>query len=121
METLGIPEGATVTVEVREARVLVESVVPADLREASKRALEKPDADWNIWPDSSPFACRHTRAARLHDAGHGLGASFAKRWRRRAARISRYAPADGRALRRRRHHSTSSAFGGRYLAGASLS
>jgi len=41
MDALGIPEGATVTVEVREARVSVESVVPADLREASKRALEK--------------------------------------------------------------------------------
>jgi len=41
MEKLGIAEGATVVVEVREARVSVEPVVPADLREASKRALEK--------------------------------------------------------------------------------
>jgi antitoxin component of MazEF toxin-antitoxin module len=41
MDALGIPDGATVTVEVREARVIVEPVVPADLREASERALEK--------------------------------------------------------------------------------
>jgi antitoxin component of MazEF toxin-antitoxin module len=41
MEALGIPEGASVTVEVREARVIVEPVIPADLREAAERALEK--------------------------------------------------------------------------------
>jgi antitoxin component of MazEF toxin-antitoxin module len=41
MDALGIPDGATVTVEVREARVIVEPVVPADLREASAWALEK--------------------------------------------------------------------------------
>jgi antitoxin component of MazEF toxin-antitoxin module len=41
MDTLGIPEGATVVVEVREARVVVEPVIPADLREASERALKK--------------------------------------------------------------------------------
>jgi len=41
METLGIPEGATVTVEVREAHVSVEPVLAADLREASAWALEK--------------------------------------------------------------------------------
>jgi len=41
MEKLGIAEGATVVVEVREARVHVEPVVAADLREASAWALEK--------------------------------------------------------------------------------
>jgi antitoxin component of MazEF toxin-antitoxin module len=41
METLGIPEGATVTVEVREAHVSVEPVLAADLREASAWALQK--------------------------------------------------------------------------------
>ena len=41
MDALGIPDGATVTVEVREARVIVEPVVPADLREASAWALDK--------------------------------------------------------------------------------
>jgi antitoxin component of MazEF toxin-antitoxin module len=41
LETLGIPEGATVTVEVREARVSTEPVLAADLREASAWALEK--------------------------------------------------------------------------------
>jgi antitoxin component of MazEF toxin-antitoxin module len=41
MEALGIPEGATVTVEVRQARVSVEPVLAADLREASAWALEK--------------------------------------------------------------------------------
>jgi antitoxin component of MazEF toxin-antitoxin module len=41
MDALGIPEGASVTVEVREARVIVEPVIPADLREAAERALEK--------------------------------------------------------------------------------
>ena len=41
MEALGIPEGATVTVEVREARVSVEPVLAADLREVADRVLEK--------------------------------------------------------------------------------
>jgi antitoxin component of MazEF toxin-antitoxin module len=41
LEALGIPEGATVTVEVREARVSVEPVLAADLREPAARALEK--------------------------------------------------------------------------------
>jgi len=41
MEKLGIAEGATVVVEVREARVHVEPVMAADLREASAWALEK--------------------------------------------------------------------------------
>ena len=41
MERLGIAEGATVTVEVREARVTVEPVLADDLREASDWALEK--------------------------------------------------------------------------------
>jgi antitoxin component of MazEF toxin-antitoxin module len=41
LDRLGIPDGATVTVEVREARVSVEPVLAADLREASDRALEK--------------------------------------------------------------------------------
>jgi len=41
METLGIPEGATVTVEVREARVSTELVLAADLREVADRVLEK--------------------------------------------------------------------------------
>jgi len=41
LDALGIADGATVTVEVREARVSVEPVIPADLREASERALEK--------------------------------------------------------------------------------
>lgn len=40
LESLGIPEGATVTVEVREARVSVEPVLATDLREASAWALE---------------------------------------------------------------------------------
>jgi antitoxin component of MazEF toxin-antitoxin module len=41
MEILGIPEGATVTVEVREARVSMEPVLAADLREVADRVLEK--------------------------------------------------------------------------------
>jgi antitoxin component of MazEF toxin-antitoxin module len=41
MQALGIPEGATVTVEVREARVSVEPVLAADLREVADRVLEK--------------------------------------------------------------------------------
>jgi len=41
MEKLGITDGATVVVEVREARVHVEPVLAADLREASEWALEK--------------------------------------------------------------------------------
>jgi antitoxin component of MazEF toxin-antitoxin module len=41
MESLGIPEGATVTVEVRETRVSVEPVLAADLHGPAARALEK--------------------------------------------------------------------------------
>ena len=41
MEKLGITDGATVVVEVREARVIVEPVIPADLRDAVERALKK--------------------------------------------------------------------------------
>jgi antitoxin component of MazEF toxin-antitoxin module len=40
LERLHIPEGATVTVEVREARVQVEPVLPPDLREAADWVLE---------------------------------------------------------------------------------
>ena len=40
LERLQIPEGATVTVEVREARVRVEPVLPPDLREAADWVLE---------------------------------------------------------------------------------
>jgi antitoxin component of MazEF toxin-antitoxin module len=41
MERLGIREGATVSVEVREAIVSVEPVLAADLREVADRVLEK--------------------------------------------------------------------------------
>lgn len=39
LERLGIPEGAAVSVEVRQVEVTVSPVLPKHLREASERAL----------------------------------------------------------------------------------
>lgn len=39
LERLGIPEGATVSVEVRQVEVTVKPILPAHLRDASERAL----------------------------------------------------------------------------------
>jgi putative addiction module antidote len=40
LERLGIPEGATVVVEVRQAEVTVAPILPKHLREASDKALQ---------------------------------------------------------------------------------
>lgn len=39
LERLGIPEGATVSVEVREVAVVVNPLLPKHLKDASERAL----------------------------------------------------------------------------------
>jgi antitoxin component of MazEF toxin-antitoxin module len=40
LERLGIPDGATVSVEVRQVEVSVRPLLPSDLEESSQKALE---------------------------------------------------------------------------------